>query len=81
MPRSFIDETIQTLKKSADKIQQDWDKFQKGEISKEQFEQEYHHVLADWLSDLVEGEKHEPNNGCKYMDTNPECKNFVEQQI
>jgi capsule polysaccharide modification protein KpsS len=80
MPRSFIDETIQTLKKSADKIQQDWEKFQKGELSKEQFEEGYYHVLAGWL-DVVNDEKHLPNNGCKYMDTNPECKNFVEQQI
>lgn len=79
-PRSFIDETIFSLKKSANKIQKDWDKFKKGEINKEKFETEYRQVLDGWLSEL-KNEAYEPNNGCKYMDTNPDCEYFNNEGI
>lgn len=78
--RSFIDETIESLKKSATKIQSDWDKFKRGEINKETFEKEYHQVLSGWLSEL-ENEKYYPNNGCKYKDTNGECGYFKKMNI
>ena len=74
--RSFIDETIDDLEKSAVKIKDDWRKFKNGEIDKETFEAEYHQVLSGQLSEL-ENEKYYPNNGCKYQMTNPDCENFV----
>lgn len=80
MVRSFIDETIQSLTKSATKIQSDWDKFKKGEIDKETFESEYKQVLEGWLSEL-DSEKHYPNNDCKYKETNPDCDYFNREDV
>lgn len=80
MTRSFIDETIHSLAKSSTKIQSEWDKFKRGEISKEDFESCYRQVLSGWLSEL-ENEKYDPNNGCKYKDTNPDCKHFNSEDI
>lgn len=80
MARSFIDETIESLTKSATKIQGDWDKFKKGEMTKEKFEEEYRQVLSGWLSEL-EHEKYEPNNGCKYRDTNKDCEYFNKMDV
>jgi len=80
MVRSYIDETIESLAKSATKIQSDWDKFKKGEITKEDFEREYHQVLRGWLSEL-KNEIYEPNNGCKYKDTNEDCEYFNKMDI
>ena len=80
MTRSFIDETINSLAKSATKIQSDWDRFKKGKINKDEFEAEYHQVISGWLSEL-EHEKYDPNNGCKYKDTNPKCKYFNDEDI
>lgn len=78
--RSFIDETISLLEKSANKIQENWDKFKKGEINKEEFETIYRQILDGWLSDL-QNEAYEPNNGCKYLDTNPDCEYFNKEGI
>jgi hypothetical protein len=78
--RRFINETISSLRKAADKIEKDWDKFKSGVIDKEHFESEYRHVLKNWLSEIPV-EIRTPNNGCKYKDTNPTCKYFEENDI
>ena len=78
--RSFIEETIDSLKKSAVKIEEDFEKFKKGEIDKEEFEAEYHQVLSGWLSEL-ENEEYTPNNGCKYSVTNTESVYFKKMNI
>jgi hypothetical protein len=78
-PRSYIDETIQCLERSAKKIQEYWNKFKAGEISKEEFEDEYRSVLVDWVKDETENEIYEPNGLCKYQNTNPDCQYFIEQ--
>lgn len=80
MSRSFIDETIKTLKNSANEIQINWNKFKKGEINKEKFEELYEHILGDWLSEL-EHERYHPNNGCKYKDTNKSCEYFNKMNV
>ena len=78
--RDFIQETIDSLKKSSVKIEQDWGKFKNGEIDKEFFESEYHQVLSGWLSELKH-EEYTPNNGCKYKVINPDNKYFNEMDI
>ena len=75
MSRGFIQETIDTLSNASKEIDKFWKQFQKGEINKEKFEEEYHHILADWL-DIIEHEEYYPNNGCKYSVTNPNCEYF-----
>lgn len=80
MAREFIEEIIHVLKRSSIKINEDWEKFKKGEIDKEKFEEEYHQVLSGWLSE-IEHEKYSPNNGCKYNDTNPESEYFKKMDI
>jgi len=80
MARVFIQETIDTLKKAANKIETDFASFQKGDINKDKFEEEYRHVLEDWLSEMGH-EAHSPNNGCKYSETNPKSEYFVKEKI
>lgn len=77
-PRDFIQETIDSLKNASEKIQKDWDSFQAGNMTKEEFESEYHHVLADWLSE-IESEEYTPNNGCKYRETKPDNQYFADK--
>jgi hypothetical protein len=78
--RSFIDETIEILEDSAIEIKRIWTKFKNGEITKSEFEKQYIHVLRDWLEEAYD-EGHRPNNGCKYKDTNPDCKFFTDSDI
>ena len=78
--RNFIEETIDTLKSSSEGVAKIWKEFQEGKINKKEFEDEYHHILHDWLSEM----KHEantPNNGCKYNETCPTSEYFKEQGI
>lgn len=80
--RSFVTEMITCLRKSADEIEKNWELFKKGEINKEQFEEDYHHVLHDWLlDDNIESEIYYPNNGCKYCETNPTVEYFKQMNI
>lgn len=64
--RDFIQETIDTLKNSSNRIEVVYTQFKNGEITKEAFEEEYHHVLHDWVIDPLESELDSPNNGCPY---------------
>ena len=79
--RNFIQETIDRLRDSADEIEKIWKQFQEGEIDKENFESGYHHIVADWVIDTLEEEQYTPNNGCKYKDTNPDCKYFNDVNV
>lgn len=64
--RDFIQETIDTLKNASNRIEVIYTQFKNGEITKEEFEAEYHHVLHDWVIDSIEAEVDYPNNGCPY---------------
>ncbi len=81
MVRNFIQETIDMLKKSAIKIESDWSKFKNGEMTKEEFEDEYSHVINGWVIDEAQHEGYTPNNGCKYSETNPDCDYFKKMNI
>lgn len=78
--KGYIDETIESLEKSAVEVKRTWGLFKSGEIDKKQFEKNYRHVLNDWLSEL-KSEACEPNNGDKYKNTNPECKYFHDMDV
>lgn len=78
--RDFIQETIDSLSKSSEEIDRIWKLFQKGKLTKEEFESQYKQVLSGWLSELKHEEYH-PNNGCKYSQTCPSSKYFKEQKI
>jgi chemotaxis regulatin CheY-phosphate phosphatase CheZ len=79
--RDFIQETIDMLKESSEEVEKFWKQFQAGEIDKERFEREYHHIIADWLEEVVDNESHTPNNGCKYHDTCPTSEYFKKENI
>lgn len=79
-PRNFIQETIDSLSKSSKEIDKIWKQFQKGKITKEDFESQYKHVLGGWLSELKH-EEYQPNNNCKYSQTCPSSEYFKEQKI
>lgn len=65
--RDFIQETIDCLSSASENVKIIYDKFKKGEISKDEFEEEYHHILADNLIDILQAEADDtPNNGCEY---------------
>jgi hypothetical protein len=81
MARVFIEETISMLKKASTKIENIWVKFQNGEMTKEEFENEYEHMINDWVIDEAQHEGYNPNNGCKYSDTNPDCEYFKKMGI
>jgi len=80
MPRQFIDETIELLTSSAQKIENSWNLFKEGKINKEKFEEDYEQILFRVWED-VEDERYGPNNGCKYSETNPEVDYFKTQKI
>jgi hypothetical protein len=77
---SFVEETIDSLKRSAVEIEKQWNLLKNGKINKEKFEEEYVHILSGWLSELKHEEVY-PNNNCKYSDTNHECDYFVKMGI
>lgn len=78
--RNFIQETINDLSKSSKEIDKLWKQFQKGEINKEKFEEEYKHILLDWLSE-IKHEAYQPNNACKYYETCPTSEYFKKEKI
>ena len=81
MTRNFIQETIDELRSSADNVEKFWKQFQAGEIDKEEFEDEYHHIVADNVIDTLECEVYTPNNGCKYHQTCPSSEYFKNENI
>lgn len=70
MERDFIQETINSLKYSADNISIFYLKFKNGKISINEFEQEYKNLIYNVLN--LESEIHYPNNGCPYVFLNSE---------
>ena len=63
--RDFIQETIDTLHKSSNRIQDLYTKFQAGEITQDQFEEDYKSILSNVREDC-EAEYYYPNNLCQY---------------
>ena len=80
MHRDFIQETIDMLRRSANNIETNWIKFKNGEITKEEFEEEYRHILVNNVLDEVQDEAENHNNGCKYNETCP-TQYFISQNI
>ena len=80
-PRNFIQETIDTLRIAAIQIDAIWRRFQAGEMTKQQFEDEYRHIIADNVIDTLRAEPEYPNNGCKYSETNPNVSYFVDNDL
>lgn len=81
MERNFIQETIDQLRRSSNNVEKIWKQFQAGELNKDEFENEYRHIVADNVIDTLESEPHYPNNGCKYSETCPTSKYFKEEGI
>ena len=65
--RDFIQETIDTLSRASKNIDIAYTKFKVGNIGQEEFERQYHHILADNVFDTLEAEIDCPNNGCPYL--------------
>ncbi len=63
--RDFIQETIDTLHKSSKRVEDLYTKFQTGEITQDQFEEEYKGILHNVREDC-EAEYYSPNNLCPY---------------
>lgn len=74
-PRNFILENINMLKKESLKIAALWEDFQKGNLTKEAFEDAYCDILYS-IKECAEDELNAPNNGCKYSETAPACDYF-----
>lgn len=69
--RDFIQETIDRLLESSQEIDRIWKKF----------EEEYRHILEDWIIDEIKSEISHPNNLCKYKETCPTSIFFTESNI
>lgn len=80
MPRQFIDETIELLSTSAQKVQDLWNLFKEGKIKKKKFEEDYEQILIR-VWENAEDERFFPNNNCKYSETNPEVDYFKIQKV
>ena len=76
--RNFIQETINSLRHSAERIDGIFMQFKDGEISKDEFEEEYRDILVGLE---IDNEIHFPNNGCKYSETNPNNELFRDLEI
>jgi hypothetical protein len=64
--RDFIQEIIDDLKTRSIKIEKLYNEFKIGNITKEEFEENYQVHLYNIKED-VENEYESPNNGCKYL--------------
>ncbi len=80
MARNFIQETIDNLSKSSNKIDGIWKLFQIGKLTKSEFEEQYKNILYNCYED-IESEKEFPNNGCKYSNTCPTSVYFKTENI
>lgn len=78
--RNFIQESIDQLRNSADNVEKIWKQFQNGEINKEEFEEEYIHIIRDNVIDTLQEEQYSPNNGCDYNGTCP-TEYFAKENI
>jgi hypothetical protein len=63
--RDFIQETINTLKSSSERIEVLYNQFKAGEINKEQFEEGYKNIVYR-IKEECDDEYYYPNNNCEY---------------
>lgn len=78
-PRNYIQEMIEALRIARIEMVENFGKFKKGEMTKEEFEKKYKQTLEGWLLEDIQSELEIPNNGCRYQDTNPRNKYFKEK--